>query len=142
MFQKKSPDPLPTDASAERGVFSNYLEFLEMLVGLRSYFHYRGVPRGRPRKAACVTKPTAPAGPGCTSSRQRVSAVQQQGLFFVNHMNLLVHSSFIPGAGINTDYFAFCVCTARDTTAKPTTYFHIQPEQEKKLLATQDLEVK
>lgn len=71
--------------------------------------------------------------PSCTSSRQQVSAVQQQELFSGNHMNLPVHSSFIPGACINMDYFAFRVCMARDTTAKPTTYFNIQPEQEKKL---------
>lgn len=74
LFQKESPDPLPIGASAERGVFSNYLEFLETLVGLQSCLHYRGWPR----KAARVTKPCghlqlplAPAAPVQGSGNQQ-----------------------------------------------------------------------
>lgn len=67
----------------------------------------------------------------CDKPHAQSSGYQQQELFFGNHTNLLIHSSFLPGAAINTAYFAFHVCAARDTTAKAATFFHIQPEQEK-----------
>lgn len=61
-----------------------------------------------------------------------------------HHPSLEVPSSFIPGAAPgpqkHTDYFG-CLCAQPKTRAQ-NPRFHVQLKQEKKLLATQDLEGK
>lgn len=128
---KEEPRSSSKPMYLQRGVFSNYLEFLEILVGLQSYFHYRGWPC----KAACVTKPYGylqlPPAQLHQFKAAGISSPAAGVIFWQSHEPSSSQQFY---TWCLYKHGLFCLpCVHGQGHNCKTDYFHIQPEQEKKL---------